>query len=221
MVDLNQSGCGTPGLLQGFVNYWNDNRSSINRDVAQLFSGTGLECSGGRCVIGCAYIGQLCNIFSYGVNYATFSGNANSVEVLVAHELGHNCGAQHYNIQDHIMFPSVNPSGQGFSQTSVNSFLDLFSRSPCIGVEATESPASEEGEQKAQKDGLLFMECSAKAGYNVKSLFRKLATSLPGSVDPNNGANGSGGGGAGGPNLIDIKLSQSPVNLDDAKQCGC
>lgn len=81
--------------------------------------------------------------------------------------------------------------------------------------------STEEGEQKAQKDGLLFMECSAKAGYNVKSLFRKLATSLPGSVDPNNGANGSDRGGAGGPNLIDIKLSQSPVNLDDAKQCGC
>jgi len=82
--------------------------------------------------------------------------------------------------------------------------------------------STEEGEQKAQKDGLLFMECSAKAGYNVKSLFRKLATSLPGSVDPNNGSNGaSGGGGAGGSSLIDIKLSASPVNLDDAKQCGC
>lgn len=82
--------------------------------------------------------------------------------------------------------------------------------------------STEEGEQKAQKDGLLFMECSAKAGYNVKSLFRKLATSLPGSVDPNNGSGGAkGGSGAGGSSLIDIKLSDSPVNLDDAKQCGC
>lgn len=40
--------------------------------------------------------------------------------------------------------------------------------------------STEEGDEKATKDGLLFMECSAKAGYNVKSLFRKLATSLPG-----------------------------------------
>jgi len=80
--------------------------------------------------------------------------------------------------------------------------------------------STEEGEQKAQKDGLLFMECSAKAGYNVKSLFRKLATSLPGTDATN--MNGSGvSGGKGGSSLIDIKLSASPANLDEAKSCGC
>jgi len=84
--------------------------------------------------------------------------------------------------------------------------------------------STEEGEEKAHKDGLLFMECSAKAGYNVKSLFRKLATSLPGSPDAANGgaAGGNGAGaGAGGANLIDIKLSQAPANLDEARGCGC
>mmetsp|Transcript_17426 Transcript_17426/g.24604 ORF Transcript_17426/g.24604 Transcript_17426/m.24604 type:complete len:239 (+) Transcript_17426:110-826(+) len=81
--------------------------------------------------------------------------------------------------------------------------------------------STEEGEEKAKKDGLLFMECSAKAGYNVKSLFRKLATSLPGSTD-SNGNNGVGAGGAaGGSNVIDIKLSATPANLDEAKGCGC
>jgi len=82
--------------------------------------------------------------------------------------------------------------------------------------------STEEGEEKASKDDLLFMECSAKAGYNVKSLFRKLATSLPGSPDAQNGgAAGAGGAGAAGSNLIDIKLSQAPANLDEAKSCGC
>lgn len=82
--------------------------------------------------------------------------------------------------------------------------------------------STEEGEEKATKDDLLFMECSAKAGYNVKSLFRKLATSLPGSPDAANGAAaGAGGAVAGGSNLIDIKLSQSPANLEDGKGCGC
>mmetsp|Transcript_1208 Transcript_1208/g.1719 ORF Transcript_1208/g.1719 Transcript_1208/m.1719 type:complete len:249 (-) Transcript_1208:195-941(-) len=88
--------------------------------------------------------------------------------------------------------------------------------------------STEEGEERAKNDGLLFMECSAKAGYNVKSLFRKLATSLPGSVDgANNGTNGSGVGGshavgsAGASNLIDIKLSTSPANLEEAQSCGC
>ncbi|KAL3811519.1 hypothetical protein ACHAXA_000423 [Cyclostephanos tholiformis] len=78
---------------------------------------------------------------------------------------------------------------------------------------------TEEGEERSVKDGLLFMECSAKAGYNVKSLFRKLATSLPGSADAANG--GGGAGGVGGSNLIDIKLSQAPANLDEVKSCGC
>mmetsp|Transcript_19867 Transcript_19867/g.25062 ORF Transcript_19867/g.25062 Transcript_19867/m.25062 type:complete len:278 (+) Transcript_19867:165-998(+) len=85
--------------------------------------------------------------------------------------------------------------------------------------------STEEGEEKAKKDGLLFMECSAKAGYNVKSLFRKLATSLPGSVDSASPAAGVNGAGspttAGGSNLIDIKLSAAPANLDEAQQCGC
>lgn len=38
----------------------------------------------------------------------------------------------------------------------------------------------EEGESKAQEEGVMFVETSAKAGYNVKALFRRLATALPG-----------------------------------------
>lgn len=85
--------------------------------------------------------------------------------------------------------------------------------------------STEEGEERAKKDGLLFMECSAKAGYNVKSLFRKLATSLPGSENGPSGPAGSNGaagaGAAGGANLIDIKLSAAPANLDNPNSCGC
>jgi Ras-related protein Rab-6A len=83
--------------------------------------------------------------------------------------------------------------------------------------------STEEGEERATKDGLMFMECSAKAGYNVKSLFRKLATALPGSTDANAGANGNGVGASSplGNNLIDVKLSAAPANLDEAKSCGC
>ncbi len=38
----------------------------------------------------------------------------------------------------------------------------------------------EEGEDKATKDNVLFIETSAKAGFNIKALFRKLAANLPG-----------------------------------------
>jgi Ras-related protein Rab-6A len=80
--------------------------------------------------------------------------------------------------------------------------------------------STEEGEEKARKEGLLFMECSAKAGYNVKSLFRKLATALPGSDAAGSAANGANGK-AQQSNLVDIKLSAAPANVDETKSCGC
>ncbi|KAM3315883.1 hypothetical protein ACQJBY_034174 [Aegilops geniculata] len=39
---------------------------------------------------------------------------------------------------------------------------------------------TDEGEAKAKEHGALFMETSAKAGFNIKALFRTIATSLPG-----------------------------------------
>ena len=51
----------------------------------------------------------------------------------------------------------------------------------------------EEGERRAREEGVLFVETSAKAGYNVKTLFKKLATALPGST-----AGGAAGANAGG-----------------------
>lgn len=40
--------------------------------------------------------------------------------------------------------------------------------------------SAEEGEDKASKENIMFIESSAKAGFNIKALFRKLATALPG-----------------------------------------
>ncbi|CAI5446222.1 unnamed protein product [Caenorhabditis angaria] len=42
---------------------------------------------------------------------------------------------------------------------------------------------TEEGEKKARDLNVMFIETSAKAGYNVKQLFRKIATALPGVVN--------------------------------------
>ena len=77
--------------------------------------------------------------------------------------------------------------------------------------------STEEGEERAQKDGIMFMECSAKAGYNVKSLFRKLATALP-----NEKAGDSKAGGGAGSSTPTVTLAKAPANLDEeAKSCGC
>lgn len=38
----------------------------------------------------------------------------------------------------------------------------------------------EEGEQRAKEHDIMFIETSAKAGFNIKALFRKVASALPG-----------------------------------------
>ncbi|KAI9316186.1 ras family-domain-containing protein [Dichotomocladium elegans] len=43
--------------------------------------------------------------------------------------------------------------------------------------------SEEEGEQKAKQLNVMFIETSAKAGHNVKTLFRRIAQALPG-MDP-------------------------------------
>ena len=76
----------------------------------------------------------------------------------------------------------------------------------------------EEGEDKSNKEGIMFIESSAKAGFNIKALFRKLASSLPGmesSVQVTAAAS----------NLIDIKLTakkQEPIDSSSHIQsCSC
>jgi len=46
----------------------------------------------------------------------------------------------------------------------------------------------EEATAKAQDLSIMFMETSAKAGHNVKSLFKKIAMSLPGMEKDNQNA---------------------------------
>ncbi|KAJ3086494.1 Ras- protein Rab6, partial [Physocladia obscura] len=48
--------------------------------------------------------------------------------------------------------------------------------------------STEEGEQKAKDSVVLFIETSAKAGFNVKALFRKIAQALPGGNEVSSGS---------------------------------
>ncbi|ORY43362.1 ras-domain-containing protein [Rhizoclosmatium globosum] len=72
--------------------------------------------------------------------------------------------------------------------------------------------SAEEGEKKAKEANVLFIETSAKAGYNVKALFRKIAQALPGANE------GSGDGH--GSNMIDVKLSATATPADGSA-CAC
>ncbi|KAI9916628.1 hypothetical protein PsorP6_016735 [Peronosclerospora sorghi] len=64
----------------------------------------------------------------------------------------------------------------------------------------------DEGFDKAKEDNVMFIETSAKAGYNIKALFRKLATVLPGMENTTI---------SGDSNLIDIKLTAAPPPKDN------
>jgi len=77
--------------------------------------------------------------------------------------------------------------------------------------------STEEGEDKAKQENIMFIETSAKAGFNIKPLFRKLATALPGMESAQS---------QGSANLIDIKLAATPAtsSSDEAEarsRCSC
>jgi Ras-related protein Rab-6A len=55
-----------------------------------------------------------------------------------------------------------------------------------------------EGEAKAKEEGVMFIETSAKAGFNVKVLFRKIAAALPGMETPSTKAD---------EDLVEVKLT--------------
>lgn len=56
----------------------------------------------------------------------------------------------------------------------------------------------EEGDAKARELAVMFIETSAKAGFNIKALFRKIAAALPG-METLNTAKQVGRGGPGWP----------------------
>lgn len=72
----------------------------------------------------------------------------------------------------------------------------------------------EEGEDKSAKEGIMFIESSAKAGFNIKALFRKLASSLPGMESAQVAPAAA--------NLVDIKLTaKKPEEAQGENACAC
>jgi Ras-related protein Rab-6A len=73
----------------------------------------------------------------------------------------------------------------------------------------------EEGDTKAREFGVLFIETSAKAGFNIKALFRKIAAALPGMEALSSQKQ---------EDLVDVKLTPSSKiasNTSSAQTCAC
>ncbi|KAJ2735784.1 GTPase Ryh1 [Coemansia sp. BCRC 34962] len=77
----------------------------------------------------------------------------------------------------------------------------------------TRQVSSEEGEKRARDLNVMFMETSAKAGHNVKALFKKIAQALPGMDSGANDTNRT--------SMIDVALNASNQNATDASNCAC
>lgn len=74
----------------------------------------------------------------------------------------------------------------------------------------------EEGDAKARELNVMFIETSAKAGFNIKALFRKIAAALPGLEALNAGK---------GEDLVDVNLA-APAGVAGgaagaASSCAC
>jgi Ras-related protein Rab-6A len=86
-----------------------------------------------------------------------------------------------------------------------------------IDLQDRRQVTAQEGEEKCKELGVMFMETSAKSGDNIKQLFRKVATNLPG-VDDNHDQTHH-------EKVVDIK-SQNNNNNNNNKNtssswCGC
>ncbi|XP_077572562.1 RAB6B, member RAS oncogene family a isoform X1 [Stigmatopora nigra] len=71
---------------------------------------------------------------------------------------------------------------------------------------------TEEGEQQAKELGVMFTETSAKTGHNVKQLFRRVASALPGMENAQE---------AGKEGMIDIKLDKPQELQSSEAGCSC
>jgi Ras-related protein Rab-6A len=75
--------------------------------------------------------------------------------------------------------------------------------------------STDDGERKAKEYNVMFIETSAKAGFNVKALFRKLAVALPGMENSASSLQQQ-------EEAVDVKL-RATVKLEqpDSKSNGC
>ena len=71
----------------------------------------------------------------------------------------------------------------------------------------------DEGDAKARECGVMFIETSAKAGFNIKALFRKVAAALPGME--------AIGAAKEKEEVVQVKLAPSSAQAPKAAACNC
>lgn len=115
------------GTLLNSFRSWGPSGFGITHDVATLWTDRNFD--GGT--IGIAYLGVICGGSRYNC-CENFTGNANLLRVVHAHELGHNFNASHDGSgSGFIMAPSVN-STTTWSNASINSIQNHYLSRTCL-----------------------------------------------------------------------------------------
>ncbi|KAI9252583.1 GTP-binding protein Ryh1 [Helicostylum pulchrum] len=71
----------------------------------------------------------------------------------------------------------------------------------------------DEGEKKAKEYNIMFIETSAKVGYNVKALFRKIGHALPGMESKSEDGQRD--------QLTKVDLTESSAGKEESSACAC
>ncbi len=123
----NSTDAGT--LLDDFRD-WANPGFNQNHDVGSIWSSRNFDDG----VLGVAWVGAVCSFnFKYNA-LGNWTNNANLKRVMVAHELGHNFGAEHdASNSSHIMRPSVSNSST-WSNTSINDIQNFYNSIGCLGT---------------------------------------------------------------------------------------
>ena len=117
-------------LLNQFRSEWQSNQGSVQRDVAQLFTGKSIQ--GGT--IGIAWLASVCGSFAYSVVESDFNNNFSCSTDLSAHELGHNWSANHCFCN--TTMSSFITCANNFGNGSINAITNFANNVGCLGASA-------------------------------------------------------------------------------------
>jgi hypothetical protein len=112
----------------------------------------------------------------------------------------------------HFFFDEIENSNSTFLRKNI-SYFSMVSQQFFI---VKRQVSTEEGERKAKELNVMFIETSAKAGYNVKQLFRRVAAALPGME-----ASDAGAAGGAKPDMKEVVLVDTPVPERSLSEAGC